>query len=76
VCGPKAAQYLGQPVDPTGRYNVSGLTPTKSYWKRGRHTVACGITGQQYLANEPKSLVGRVNPDEQAALAPLGPVSR
>ena len=66
-CGKNIEKYLGEPLDPHGRYSLTILRPTKAEWQRGERKVRCGLqrTGPGggllpttgYAAEQPQSSV-------------------
>lgn len=66
-CGKNIEKYLGEPLDPYGRYSLTILRPTKAEWQRGERKVRCGLqrTGPGggllpttgYAAEQPQSSV-------------------
>lgn len=43
-CAPIVTGYLGQPLDPEGRFQSDTLLPSSEGWKAGDRNVFCGVT--------------------------------
>lgn len=66
-CGKNIEKYLGEPLDPHGRYSLTILRPTRAEWRTGERKVRCGLqrTGPGggllpttgYAAQQPQSNV-------------------
>lgn len=42
-CSEVAAEYLGGPLDPFGKYTVGALKPTADQWRGGDRKLRCGL---------------------------------
>ncbi len=73
VCPGPDDTFLGDVVDPDGRFAVGGLTPTSNSWATGDNTLWCDI---QLTSTTTTSLLtafsGDVRGADQTLLAPVG----
>ncbi|MPY77392.1 MAG: hypothetical protein GEV04_02645 [Actinophytocola sp.] len=42
-CADGAEEYLGDPLDPEGKFTVTALLPNKEEWDSGERTLRCGL---------------------------------
>jgi hypothetical protein len=74
-CGPLAVAYLGQPIDPSGRFFANALRPTEDSWRDGDRELACGIAFRDWSslsAGGSASYVGRAKGQDQTMLLEVG----
>jgi hypothetical protein len=72
LCIPKVTKYLGRPLDPSGRYYVSGIRPGRESWDDGHRKIHCSIASRRGRAGDINAMIGRVDPEEQFALGAVG----
>jgi Protein of unknown function (DUF2510). len=74
-CSPLVASYLDAPIDPYGRYAVSGLEVGQDGWDLGDRTIWCGVAAQGVSPIGPDALVlfsERAHGSDQTKLQGVG----
>jgi len=70
-CGENIENYLGEPLDPNGRYSLTVLRPTTADWNNGLRKVRCGL--QRTAPNgEPLSSTGKAAEQDQSSVYEAG----
>jgi hypothetical protein len=75
-CTPAAEKFLGQPVDPYGRFYVSAIAPSERAWRVGDRTMWCDVQlnnmSGQVSTGPLQSYVGEARGATQTYLQPVG----
>lgn len=70
-CTPGAIKYLGRPLDPHGKLQVSALKPSESDWEAGNRDLRCGLWWTS-LGGKLQPITGRAEVMNQSMVWPKG----
>lgn len=70
-CAAGAAKYLGKPVDPYGKLQVSALKPSEADWASGNRDLRCGVWWSG-LGGTLQPITGRASEMNQSMVWPTG----
>jgi hypothetical protein len=75
-CTPIAEKFLGQPVDPYGRFYVSAIAPSEQAWGVGHRTMWCDVqlndVSRKVSTGPLRPYVGEARGASQTYLQPVG----
>lgn len=71
-CTAKAADYLGKPLDPEGKYTIGALAPNKEQWSDGQRTLVCGLRAAAPSGKRLFEQTGSVRDADQSNVFPDG----
>lgn len=70
-CTAGAARYLGTPLDPNGKLQVSALKPSEADWEAGNRDLRCGLWWSS-LGGAVQPITGRAEKIDQSMVWPKG----
>jgi hypothetical protein len=71
-CRAPVERYLNHPIDPMGRYAISGIEPLAEAWADGDHNIRCSIGARTTTSAGGAQLVGKADPGDQSLVWATG----